>query len=125
MSDYGCNGDPASELQGLLATGAVGGALQQYISVSLGGWVGVGGSLHAGLWGVGCGCLPLQWVLISAAGRGARLCASLCVIMAADSYLLLNPLPPPEVSHSTVLPVHLLRRSLLAPLPSLVQANQG
>lgn len=36
MSDYGTSGDPASELQGLLATGAVGGALQQYITATLG-----------------------------------------------------------------------------------------
>ena len=41
MSDYGSiGGDPASELQGLLARGAVGGALQQYITAALGEWVG-------------------------------------------------------------------------------------
>lgn len=40
MGDYGSSGDPASELQGLLATGAVGGALQQYITATLGAlWV--------------------------------------------------------------------------------------
>ncbi|KAL4428023.1 hypothetical protein ABPG75_002112 [Micractinium tetrahymenae] len=36
MSDYGSSADPAAELQGLVATGAVGGALQQYITATLG-----------------------------------------------------------------------------------------
>ncbi|PRW05834.1 anaphase-promoting complex subunit 4 [Chlorella sorokiniana] len=36
MSDYGSTGDPASELHGLLTTGAVGGALQQYLTATLG-----------------------------------------------------------------------------------------
>ena len=36
MRDYGTSGDPASLLQGLLANGAVGGALQQYITAHLG-----------------------------------------------------------------------------------------
>lgn len=36
MSDYGSVGDPASELHRLLTTGAVGGALQQYLTATLG-----------------------------------------------------------------------------------------
>ncbi|KAL4445375.1 hypothetical protein ABPG77_011200 [Micractinium sp. CCAP 211/92] len=36
MRDYGSSGDPASELRGLVVTGAVGGALQQYITSTLG-----------------------------------------------------------------------------------------
>ncbi|KAL4858703.1 Anaphase-promoting complex subunit 4 [Chlorella vulgaris] len=36
MADYGSSGEPATELQSLLATGAVGGALQQYITSGLG-----------------------------------------------------------------------------------------
>ena len=36
MGDYGTSGEPAEELQNLLATGAVGGALQQYITATLG-----------------------------------------------------------------------------------------
>ena len=51
MSDYGSVGDPASELHGLLTTGAVGGALQQYLTATLGA-LGVG-CWH---WGAGCGC---------------------------------------------------------------------
>ncbi|PSC75422.1 Anaphase-promoting complex subunit 4 [Micractinium conductrix] len=36
MGDYGCATEPASELHTLLATGAVGGALQQYLTSTLG-----------------------------------------------------------------------------------------
>jgi hypothetical protein len=42
MADYGSSGEPATELQSLLATGAVGGALQQYITSGLGEQEGLG-----------------------------------------------------------------------------------
>lgn len=73
MSDYGSVGDPASELHGLLTTGAVGGALQQYLTATL-------GALGLGYWHVGAGGTCWQMGGWAARWLWPSVCSNCCAL---------------------------------------------
>ncbi len=99
MSDYGSMGDPASELLRLLTTGAVGGALQQYLTATLGAMRGRGkeGPSRRGLKAApeaenGASRIILHFC------RARQLLPALDVILLPRSAAL-TPLPPGPAHH--------------------------